>query len=52
VDELDDAGVVWVVAAVVSELTVVDGAADQIVVVGVRGVDERPVVDVSIQAVG
>lgn len=34
VDELSDARVVWVVAVVESEFTVVDGSADQVLVVG------------------
>jgi hypothetical protein len=45
VDEFSDACVVWVVAVVESEFTVVDGSADQVPVVGSIGVDECPVVD-------
>ena len=44
-DELSDARVVWVVAVVESEFTVVDGSADQVLVVGSVGVDECPVID-------
>ena len=45
VDEFAESGVVRVVAVVESELAVVDRSADHVLVVGVRGVDERPVVD-------
>ena len=45
VDKLSEACVVWVVAVVESEFTVVDGSADQVLVVGIIGVDECPVVD-------
>jgi hypothetical protein len=45
VDEFSEVGVVGVVAVVESEFTVIDGSADQVLVVGVGGVDERPVVD-------
>src|SRR5664280_1033596 len=45
VDEFSVAGVARVVAVVESELSVIDGSADQVLVVGVRGVCERPVVD-------
>ena len=44
-DELSGSCVVWVVAVVEREFTVGDGSADQVLVVGVIGVDERPVVD-------
>jgi hypothetical protein len=45
VDELCESCVVWVVAVVERELTVVEGSADQVLVVGVIGVDECPVID-------
>ena len=44
VDEFSEAGVVWVVAVVIGEFAVVDGSADQVLVVGITGVDKRPVV--------
>jgi hypothetical protein len=44
VDELCESGVVWVVAVVEREFTAVDGSSDQVLVVGVIGVDERPVI--------
>jgi hypothetical protein len=44
-DELSDSGVVRVVASVKCEFFVGDGPADQVLVVGVVGVDECPVVD-------
>jgi hypothetical protein len=44
-DELSESGVVWVVAPIEREFFVVDGSADQILVVGVIGVDECPVID-------
>ena len=44
-DEDSEAGAVWVVAVVEGEFTVVDGSADQVLVVGVVGVDECPVVE-------
>ena len=44
-DELSESGVVRVVAVVERELAGGDGSADQILVIGVIGVDERPVVD-------
>src|SRR5512135_2487663 len=45
VDELSAARAVRVVAAVESKPTIVDGSAEQILLVGTRGVNERPVVD-------
>ena len=45
VDEFSEAGVVGVVAVVESEFTVIDGSADQILMAGIIGVDECPVVD-------
>jgi hypothetical protein len=44
-NEFSDSGVVGVVASVERELAGVDGSADQILMVGVIGVDECPVVD-------
>ena len=45
VDELSEPCMVWVVAVVERELTVVDGSADQVLVVGVIGVGKCPVID-------
>src|SRR6266508_1175642 len=45
VDEFCESGVVRVVAVVEREFTIVDGLADQVLVVGVGRVDECPVVD-------
>ena len=45
VDKLCESGVVWVVAVVERELAAVDGPADQVLVVRVIGIDERPVID-------
>ena len=44
-DELCESCVVGVVAVVESEFTVVDGSADQVLVVGIIGVEQCPVVD-------
>ena len=44
VDEFAEARVVWVAAVVESEFTVVDGSADQVLVAGIIGVGECPVV--------
>jgi hypothetical protein len=45
VHEFPESGVVWVVASVECEFFVVDGSADQVLVVGVGGVEECPVID-------
>jgi hypothetical protein len=44
-DEFSDSGVVGVVASVEREFFVGGGPADQVLVVGVIGVDECPVID-------
>ena len=44
-DEFTESCTVRVVAVVESEFTIIDGPADQVLVVGVGGVDERPVID-------
>jgi len=44
-DEFTDGFVTRVVAVVVSEFAVVDGPADQVLVIGVVAVGDRPVID-------
>ena len=45
VDEFSEARVVWVVAVVESEFTVVDGSADQVLMVAFGRVGQCPVID-------
>jgi hypothetical protein len=44
-DEFTDGFVARVVAVVESEFAIIDGSADQVLVIGVVGVDDRPVID-------
>ena len=45
VDEFSESRMVRVVAVVEGEFAVVDGSADHVLVVGVGGIDECPVID-------